>query len=308
MRRTILLAACLLLGGASASCLELEERVRREVLAGGLAPGFDDERGTCLAIAGAERVLAVSAGEDAFRQAQALCFRMAELRARHQIMDALGMGAQGSTAAGRVSAGDRVAKSVETVFSTFSQSPIVGCERIAFRAERKKDRLAVAVALKWSRALEWQERRSAEGTIAPAPGWQAEFRARFAVAPDAVLPPTLLFVDSAGFVHHVGVGTSLASDASALRTRAALTGAELRARGNFQLLLFGDAAVRKHVQAQLASGREGLEAYRTVSSAFAALGRVSASGALPAGSCEIHLARVPLPDGTGTLWVSFYGL
>ena len=121
-----------------------------------------------------------------------------------------------------------------------------------------------------------------------------------------MLPPTLSFVDSAGFFHRAGVGRAPFDGASALQRNAAVKEADLWARKNLQLALYGRAAMRK--KAELMKAHDRLEGERSLSSAYEALGDVSADTPLPAGSRPLFDKVVQVGDGQMKSFVVVYGV
>ncbi len=306
-RLAIGVALCLC-GGvclAAVSQLDAEAAVRRRMVQRGLLPGFDAETGAYTVIAGAAKSGSepVSSASDARRTA---CFRLAELKAIHQILNMRAQTMTGRSEVQREQRGDATDKTMRTFVETLSQSDMDGCVVVDACALHEGATCAVAVAMTWSADLERRARASAAGTLQPANTWVDELARRLDGWGNGMLPPTLSFVDSAGFFHRVGVGTAVFADESPLARHAAVGQADLRARENLQLAFYGAAAMRKKAELMKASfQREDLQ---NSASAYEALSEVAAKGPLPAGSCPLFDRLVPDESGSGKSVVVVYGV
>lgn len=285
---------------AAGSGLDAEAQVRRQLRRLGVQVGFDATGDAYTVVASARH----RCGPDGlYGPVRTVCFRMAELRARHQIMNALGMVASGSSAVHRESSGGVGSKSVSTVFSMFAEREVRGCEIVAFRECRDEGVLVVALALRWRRALDRQELATDGGAVAPAPDWEATFAQWLDGTGWQLPPPMMVFVDGNGFVHRIGTGISEPKGNGQLWNSTALKMAEMLARKNLQLAVYGNAEVRKTAAARMKSGGEG----GSSASAYEALGTVSASGALPQGTREVLMKMVDCPNSPRKLMLSVYG-
>ncbi len=281
---------------AAGSGLDAEAQVRRQLRQLGVQVGYDATGDAYTVIVSARRQCAQVGS---YGSARTVCFRMAELRARHQIMNALGMAASGATTVQR-GAGS---KGVSTVFSTFAEREVRGCEIVAFHESCDEDGLVVALALQWRRALDRQELATDAGAVVPAPDWEKAFTQWFAGTGWRLPPPTMVFVDGNGFVHRLGVGIAEPKGDGPLWNSSALKMAESFARKNLQLALYGNAEVRKTAAARMKTGGDGGASV----SAYEALGTVSALGVLPQGTRDVLMQMVDCPSSLRKLMLSIYG-
>lgn len=286
---------------ADLSRFDAEADVRKDLLARGVSLGSDATGSEYTVVASAESPFA-GGNSSAACAVRAGGFRIAELRARHQIMNARGMTVTGGTSARRGKDEDPKAKMVATMLETFARRTLLGCEIVACREGTCKGRYVVALALRWSRKLEEAERASASGEIQPAADWRKTFQRVQESDGGRLLPPMGVFVDSQGYVHHVGVGFSEPVSDDALARSAAASHADLFARKNLQLSLYGDAEMRKVAAARLATG-----AFRSTASVYEALGAVSASGPLPPGACSLVARSLVHPVTERTVYMVAWG-
>ncbi len=303
IQRFILVVFCLY-GGvccAAFSRLDAEDVVRRALIARGMRQGYDAETGIYTVIASAAK-RGVDPGSPVFRAQQVVCFRSAELNAFHQILNMRGQSMAGKTAVLRAAA----AKSLRSIVETLSQADLDGCILVEFHGRQDGDNCMIAVAMCWSEELEKRARASAAGSLRPADSWIDELKTRLDGLGGDLLPPTLSFVDSAGFFHRAGVGVAPFDGESTLRRNAAVKEADFWARKNLQLALYGRAAMRK--KAELMKSRDRLENIDNHSSLYEALGDVSADMQLPAGSRPIFDKVEQIGDGRMKSFVVVYGV
>ncbi len=293
-RRFILAVLCLC-GGiccAAVSCLDVEDALRRALAERGIRQGHDAETGVCTVIASASKK-----GAQPYA-----CFRMAELKALHQILNMRSQTMSGATAVRR----DEAAKTMRSFVETLSRADLDGCLLVDFRGRQDGDGWAVAVAMCWSEDLERRARASASGALHPADSWVDELNMLVDGCDGELLPPTLSFVDSKGFFHRTGVGVARVGGESPLQRDAAARAADLLARKNLQLALYGRAAMRKKAELMKASSRRADA--RSTASAYEALSEVAAEGPLPVGSCPLFDRVVPDASGSGKLFAVVYGV
>ncbi len=292
-RRFILAVLCLC-GGicfAAVSCLDVEDALRRALAERGIRQGHDAETGVCTVIASASKK-----GAQPYA-----CFRMAELKALHQILNMRSQTMSGATAVRR----DEAAKTVRSFVETLSRADLDGCLLVDFRGQKNGDGWVVAVAMCWSEDLESRARASASGALQPADSWVDELKRLVDGCDGELLPPTLSFVDSKGFFHRAGVGVARVGGVSPLQRDAAAREADLLARKNLQLALYGRAAMRK--KAELMKSWSRSDGGGSLSSAYEALGEVSAEGPLPNGSRSVYDRVVQSDDGSKA-FVVVYGV
>ena len=301
--RVSIIAFLCLCGGACCaafSCIDAENVVRRALTARGIRQGFDAETGTYTVIASAVK-RDVDPGASTSCAQQSACFRLAELKAIHQILNMRSQTMEGGTSVQR----DASAKSVRTFVEALSQNDLDGCLLVGFDGRVDGDSCVVAVAMSWSEELERRARASAAGKLRTADSWVDEFKQYVGTWGNGILPPTVSFIDSAGFLHHVGVGTARVTGESSLERNAAARLADLWARKNLQLAIYGRAAMRK--KAELMMSRDRLAETESLVSAYEALGEVSAEGPLPAGSRSIYDKVVQTADGAKSFLI-VYGI
>ena len=303
-RLAIVLAFCLC-GGACAAAvsqLDAEDAVRRRVVQRGLRVGLDAETGTYTVIASAAKS-GGEPGSPASCAQRVACYRLAELRAVHQILNMRGQTMAGQTAVRRDRVGDAAVKAVRTFVETLSESDMDGCVVVDACELNDGARCIVAVAMTWSAELERRARASAEGSLRPAAAWIEELKAYLGEWGGGLPPPTVAFVDSAGFFHRLGVGAAALGGSSPLERNAAARAADLWARKNLQLALFGRAAMRKKAERMKTSSRR--EELQSLASAYEALGEVAVEGPLPTGSLSILESVVADSPNSGTLLVVY---
>ena len=301
--RVSIVAALCLCGGvgyAAFSCLDAESAVRRTLAARGIHQGFDAETGAYTVIASAVK-RGVNPESPMFCAQQSACFRLAELKAVHQILNMRSQTMEGGTSVQH----DPSAKSARTFVETLSQNDMDGCLLVGFDGRVDGDSCVAAVAMSWSEDLERCARASAVGSLRPADSWVDELKARLDGLGGSLLPPTMSFVDSAGFFHYVGVGSASFDDESDLRRNAAVCEADLMARKNLQLALYGRAAMRK--KAELMKSRARVDGVENLSAVYEALGEVSADTPLPQGSRPLFDKLVPVGNGSKA-FVVVYGV
>ena len=292
--RLSILAALCLCGGicfAAVSSLDAEDALRRALVERGIRLGHDAETGVCTVIASASKKGAQPSA----------CFRMAELKALHQILNMRSQTMSGATAVRR----DEAAKTVRSLVETLSQADLDGCLLVDFLGRQDGDGWVVAVAMCWSEGLESRARASASGALRPADSWMDELKKLVDGCDGELLPPTLSFVDSKGFFHRAGVGVARVGGEAPLQRDAAAREADIMARKNLQLALYGRAAMRR--KAELMKSQDRLEDVKTVSSAYEALGEVSAEGPLPDGGRSVYDKVVRSGDGS-KFFVVVYGV
>lgn len=306
MKRFALLLLSILLAmlgvAADLSRFEAEAAVRKDLRTRGVPLGSDETGGAYTVVACAERAFAGGEAADA-SAVRTVCFRMAELRARHQIMNARGRTMGGRTSVNNGQGGDARTKTVSTLVETFARQTLCGCELVGCREGMHEGRYVVALALRWRADLERAERACAAGAMVPAEDWRDAFLRRFEAGGAALPPPVDVFVDARGFVHRIGVGFAEPTRDHPLARSAAALFADLLARKNLQLALFGDAEMRNAAAAMLAKG-----ALRSTASVYEALGTVSAAGALPRGARSILERSVVHPVTGRTVYMIVYGL
>ena len=246
--------------------LDAENVVRRRLVQRGLRQGVDSETGIHAVIA------------SAVAQQPSVCFRVAELRAIHQLLNMRGQSMAGMTEVQR----DAASKSARTFVETLSQSDLDGCIVLDFEGRKVGDRYVASVAVGWSDDFANRAQASAAGTIFPAKTWIDEFRAFLDAHRGGMMPSSVSFVDSAGFLHNVGIGTVRLDGDSALQRNTAARMADLLARKNLSLALHGRSEMRK--KAELMKSRNRVDDGQALSSVYEALGNVSADGPLPVGS------------------------
>lgn len=302
-RRFILAGLCLFSGVCCAafSRLDAESVVRRTLVERGIRLGYDVETGVYTVIASAARK-GVDLESSAFCAQQSECFRMAELKALHQILNMRSQTMSGETSVRR----DGAAKAVRSFVDTMSRADLEGCLVVDFHGRQDGETCVAAVAVSWSEDLERRARASAAGTLRPADSWVDELKSWLDGLNENLLPSTVSFVDSAGCIHRVGVGMARFDGESALCRNAAVAQADLLARKNLQLALFGRAAMRK--KAELMKSQDRLEGGLTLSSAYEALGEVSADTPLPVGSRVLFDKVVQTGSGQGKVLIVVYGV
>ena len=203
--------------------------MRRALAANGMHQGYDAETGVYMVIASAAKS-GVAPGTATCCAQQAACFRSAELNAFHQILNMRSQSMAGKTSVQR----DAATKLVRTFVETMSRADLDGCLVIDFYGKQDGDRCVVAVAMCWSDELERRAHASAAGSLRPADSWIDELKSRQSGVGDSLLPPTMSFVDSAGFFHRVGVGAASFKEESDLRRSIALSEADRWGRKNLQ--------------------------------------------------------------------------
>ena len=307
VRLAISVALCLC-GGvcfAAVSQLDAEATVRRRVVQRGLRVGTDLETGAYTVIAGAS-MSGSTPGSSAYDAQKATCFRLAELKAMHQILNMRAQTMSGKSEVKRERMGDEAVKVVSTFVETLSQSDTDGCVVVDTCELHEGAKCVVAVAMTWSEDLECRARASAAGSIQPAEKWIEELKMHLSRWDGRMLPPTVAFVDSAGFFHRLGVGAASLAGESPLERKAAVGLADLLARKNLQLALYGRAAMRKKAALMMASSRR--EDCQSLTSAYKALGDVSVESSLPLGSCPLFDKIVGGQDGSGKSLLVVYGV
>ena len=306
-RLTIGVALCLC-GGvccAAISQLDAEDAVRRRMVQRGLPLGTDLETGSYTVIASAVKS-GSEPGSSADGARRTTCFRLAELKAVHQILNMRAQTMTGMSEARRERAGGEAVKTMRTFVETFSQSDMDGCVVVDSCELNEGESCVVAIAMTWSADLENRARASAAGSLQPAATWVDELARLLDGWGDVLWPPTVSFVDSAGFFHRVGVGIAGFAGESPLARNAAVAQADLWARKNLQLAFYGAAAMRKKAELMKASSRRADA--RSTASAYEALSEVAAEGPLPVGSCPLFDRVVPDASGSGKLFVVVYGV
>ena len=305
-RLAIVVALCLcgVFCRAAISRLDAEDAVRRRLVQRDMRLGFDAEKGSYMVIASAAKS-GSELGSSATCAPRVACYRLAELRAIHQILNMRKQTMAGETSVHRDPVGDATVKTVRTFVETFSQSDMDGCLAVDACELNEGEKCVVAVAMTWSADLERRARASADGTLQPAADWGGELKNYLDRWDGGLLPPALAFVDSAGFFHQLGVGAASLAGESTLERNAAACLADLWARKNLQLALYGRAAMRKKAELMMSRGR--LAETDPLSSAYEALGEVSAEGPLPAGSRSIYDKVVQTKDGAKSVLI-VYGI
>lgn len=296
---------CGMLCSAGISQLDAEDAVRRRLLQCGLRVGFDAEKGTYIVIASASKTGCVPRSSTYCAQRVA-CFRLAELKAIHQIIDMRSQTMTGRSEVLRKRWGDTAVKTASTFVETFSQMDMDGCVVLDSCVLNEESKCVVATAMVWSEDLERCARASAAGTLLPAAAWVEELKHYLGKWGDGLLPPTVEFVDSAGFFHHLGIGIASLGGDSPLERNAAVRLADMWARKNLQLALYGRAAMRR--KAELMKTSSSRRELNSLASAYEALGDVAAEGSLPAGSTPILDAVVMDSSNYGKFLVVVYGV
>lgn len=269
--------------------LDAENEVRRQLRTQGVQVGFNAVGDAYTVVASACRTF----DGKMFGSARTVCFRMAELRARHQIMNALGLTASGATTVRhRAEDGDgRREKTVSTVFSAFSEHELRGCDILAFHECAGEGKYAVGVALRWRREAERREKMTDEGMVSPAADWAVAFERWLDDSGWELPPPCLVFLDGNGFLHRIGTGVGEPAGDDPAWKRAALGLATLFAGRNLQLAIYGNDVVRRTAAARMTAGTSA-----SSSSAYEALASAAATGTFPPGTRELRVrsARDPV--------------
>lgn len=306
--RLAILVTLVLCGGvccAAVSRLDAEDALRRRMVQRDLRIGFDAEKGTYTVMASAAKS-GCAPGSPASCALRVTCYRLAELRAIHQILNMRGQSMSGKTEVQRDRADDATVKTVRTFVETFSQSDMDGCVMVDACELNEGGTCAVAVAVTWSADLERRARASAAGSLQPAGEWIEELKGYLDGWDGGLPPPALTFVDSAGFFHQLGVGMASLAGESPLERNAAARLADLWARKNLQLALYGRAAMRKKAELMKASSQR--EDLQSLTSTYEALGEVAAEGPLPVGSTSILDTVVVDSSNSNKLLIVVYGV
>lgn len=307
-RRLAIFATLALCGGvccAAVSRLDAEDALRRRMAQRDVRLGCDAERGTYTVVASAAKS-GCEPGSPASSALRVTCYRLAELRAIHQILNMRGQSMAGKTVVQRDRVDDAAVKTARTFVETFSQSDMDGCVMVDACELNEGGTCAVAVAVTWSADLERRARASAAGSLQPAGDWIEELKSYLDMWDGGLLPPALAFVDSAGFFHQLGVGMADFAGESTLERNAAARLADLWARKNLQLALYGRAAMRKKAELMKASSRR--EELQSLTSMYEALGEVAAEGPLPAGSTSILDTVMTDSSNSNKLLIVVYGV
>lgn len=309
LRSTIAVALCLYGGAycAAISQLDVEQVVRRRMVQRGLRMGFDAEKGTYTVIASAVKSeVEPRSSVYCAQRTRTACFRLAELKAIHQILNLRAQTMAGETAVQWERSGEESIKTVRTFVETFSQSDMDGCVVVDSCELSDGAKCAMAVAMTWSVDLENHAHASKDGKLRPSETWNNELKRHLEKWGDGMLPPVVAFVDSSGFFHRVGVGMSRFVGESSLERDVAIQQADLWARKNLQLALYGLAAMRKKAELMRVSSRR--DDLKTLASVYEALGEVAAEGPMPTGSCPLIDRVVSNGSGLNKFFVVVYGV
>lgn len=302
-RLAIVVALCLCGGTCCAafSRLDAEDFLRRALSAKKIHQGYDSETGMYTVIASAEKK-GMNPESPMFCALQSSCFRLAELRALHQILNMRSQSMAGRTSVQH----DATNKLVRTFVETMSHADLDGCLVTDFHGKQEGDRCVVAVAMCWSDELERRAHASAAGSLRPADSWINELKSRLGKLGDSLLPPTMSFVDSAGFFHRVGVGTASFKGESDLRRSMAFSEADRLGRKNLQLALYGRAEMRKEIDLMMSRGLK--DGDQSLASVYEALSMVSADAILPVGSGPLFYRLVEGQGAKRSMFMIFYGV
>ena len=303
VRMFLLVWGCLCWGIclAAFSRLDAEDFVRRALSAKNIREGCDSETGMYTVIASAEKK-GMNPDSPMSCALQSSCFRLAELRALHQILNMRSQSMAGRTSVQH----DATNKLVRTFVETMSHADLDGCLVTDFYGRQEGDRCVVTVAMSWSDELERRAHASAAGSLRPADSWIDELKSRLGKLGDSLLPPTMSFVDSAGFFHRVGVGTASFDGDSDLRRSIAVSMADRWARKNLQLALFGRAEMRKKAELMMSQDRK--EGEQSLASVYEALSEVAADTPLPVGNAPLLYKLVEGCGSKRSMFIVCYGV
>ncbi len=306
--RLAILAALALCGGsccAAVSRLDAEDSLRRHLEQRDLRPGFDAETGAYTVIASAARS-GCEPGSSASCAQRVTCYRLAELKAIHQILNMRGQNMAGKSEMRREQDGDATDKAVRTFVETLSQGDLDGCVVVDSCERTEGAECVVAVAMTWSADLARRARASADGSLRPAGNWIEELKGYLDEWGDGLLPPVVTFSDSAGYLHRLGVGMAALDGETPLQRNAAARLADMWARKNLQLALFGRAAMRKKAELLKVSSRR--DELQNLTSAYEALGEAAAEGPLPSGSLSVLDTVMADSANANKLLIVVYGV
>ena len=255
----------------------------------GISLGVNSRAGEIVAI-GHASCPSDSFGND-FASLRDKCHKLASLDARSEILRTLAVTSSGERDAGLRHDGMQGERTVSSACKAFSERILSGWWVMVSRECLDGNRFSVAVAIVWSPSSERRFDDLKAGRLIPAQNWKEELLAYLKGQDLTSWADVRLFVDSAGFPHMMGIGTA-EWDGHRLFRDAALRRADMLARKNLLLALYGDSAVMAAAgkwrrDASSASGHEKEQV-----TFYESLAEVRVTMPLPRGCQSIYVTEV----------------
>lgn len=284
------------------------ERILRGSLAErGYMTGFDGETDRFVFI-GRQVMKTGEYGFDAvFARKRIALARRAELRAKAQLLQALRVRAEGGNRVQTAASDGAGSRRTESTFGLFAGNRLCGWHVLDAVERTERGVYEVAVAVLWSPELEAAGRAAREGRLVPSATWRDECETWLNGQDVSTWTGPRLFRDTAGFPHLFGVGISVLDGNHDLQMKAARMKADMSARGNLLLALFGDAEVRRHAMSRIVSGSaqgDGIDA----ESVYTALADVEVKGKSVDGMMPVHERVTKCPFSRRKTLVVVYGV
>jgi hypothetical protein len=146
-------------------CAGVVESVEEFLAVHGMAFGYDPATETCVFIGTAERKGLDALASPAFLSLRNALVRAAERDARAEIMRMVSSTMSGVRASRLEASDEALSMSSGSIVSVFSNEPLYGCETLCVREEMDGDFLRVAVAVKWSAAMEAEAKAAKLGNV-----------------------------------------------------------------------------------------------------------------------------------------------
>jgi len=270
--------------GPSVSLAEdaVAERILRDrCLKSGMTLGYDTESGSFLAVGGATTSVGTNEVDGLLELRRDELHRIAELKAKAAILQLIRQNVTAGTVVVKQMEDETLNGTSASVLELFAKGRCCGWVPIMSEERLCGKTYSVAVAVQWN---EKQNRAK------PAENFVDEMRRWLSSRDVGSLAPTLVFVDSNGYSHLIGVGRDGLSSEMGLETDVSVNMARSLAVRNLMLGLYGDGVVRECAISLLKSGSQA-DAGRSLEYGIGRLACLEVKNVLPVGCMPVCVRK-----------------
>lgn len=229
--------------------------------------GYDATAHSCIFIGKAKGDLHAPLDSPEFLAARNKLIRVAEREAKAEIMRVVSSSLSATRARTLEAGGDAFSAASGSLVSLFANTPLRGCETLCVREEKATDSIQVAVAMKWSSAMEREAASALEGSvdfsgISTEDEWQ-KWAERFDFVHAGC---SASFVGSDGIRRWVGIGVADIEGKRGASAVAAMQVARLKATAELAYALFGETEAQAVARRYLTENASGASPARAVTS------------------------------------------
>ena len=282
-----------------------EDSVRAQLSQRGLQPGFDGREGEIIALGKAMVKIGDAASCPRLAALRDRCHKVASLEARGKILQVLAQSLTADRTAGFHHDGIAADLDLAALSRVFSERVLTGWRIIASAETCSNGLYTVAVAVFWSRESEKTMDAAKAGRLALSGKWKDELTAYIKGRDLSTWADVRVFVDSNGFPHVLGVGLS-DWDGDPRTQEVAMRKADMFARKNLMLGLYGDAAVMEAAGKWRKEVFSGSDKDVSQQEFYESLSEIRVRDPLPEGCGPFHVASIKNPVNGRKEFVSIY--